>query len=438
MRISIVGTGYVGLVSGTCFAETGIDVTCVDVNAKKIEGLKNGVIPIWEPNLDELVKRNVEKGRLHFTTSLAESIKDAEAVFIAVGTPSGEDGSADLSYVLQVASQVGQAIDHYMVVVTKSTVPVGTSQKVKQAVQDEITKRGANATFDVASNPEFLKEGNAIDDFLKPDRIVVGIESTKAQQVMERLYKPFLLNGHPIFFMDIASAELTKYAANAMLATKISFINDIANLCELVGADVMQVRQGIAADARIGNKFIYPGAGYGGSCFPKDVKAIIRTANEYGHSLEILKAVELVNERQKDLVFNKLRSYFKNNLVGKRVAVWGLAFKPNTDDMRESPALTLVRRLLQHGAQVTAYDPVAMNEAKKHVGDTITYAASAYEALQDADALALMTEWSEFRLPDYAKIKSLMKQHVVFDGRNIYDPQEMQQQGFTYFSIGRK
>ncbi|GHT10905.1 UDP-glucose 6-dehydrogenase [Bacteroidia bacterium] len=437
MKISVVGTGYVGLVTGTCFAETGIDVTCVDVDAKKIEGLKNGVIPIWEPNLTEMVKLNIQKGRLHFTTTLAESLNAAEAVFIAVGTPSCEDGSADLSYVLQVARQIGQAIDHYMVIVTKSTVPIGTSKKVRQAVQAEIDKRGVNVKFDIASNPEFLKEGSAVDDFLKPDRIVVGVDSEFAQQVMERLYKPFVMNGHPIFFMDIVSAEFTKYAANAMLATKISFINDIANVCELVGADVMQVRKGIAADARIGNKFIYPGAGYGGSCFPKDVKAIIRTADEYGYSLEVLKSVEQVNERQKDLIFNKLRKHFAGNLKGKRIAVWGLAFKPNTDDMREAPALTLIRRLLTYEATVVAYDPVAINEAKKYVGDAITYAPSSYEALQDADALVLMTEWTEFRLPDFAKIKKLMKGNALFDGRNIYDPQEAAKNGFVYFGIGR-
>ncbi len=438
MKISVVGTGYVGLVSGACFAETGVNVTCVDVNKPKIDMLNAGQIPIWEPGLEDLVKRNAEKGRLQFTTSLANSLKDVDVVFIAVGTPSGEDGSADLKYVLQVASEIGKNLDHYMVVVTKSTVPVGTSQKVKNAVQAELDKRGAKVNFDVASNPEFLKEGNAIEDFLKPDRIVVGTESELAQKTMERLYKPFLLNGHPIIFMDIASSELTKYAANAMLATKISFMNDIANMCELVGADATLVRKGIGSDPRIGNKFIYPGAGYGGSCFPKDVKAIIKTADEYGHSLEILKSVEFVNERQKDLIFNKIRAYFRGDVKGRRIAVWGLAFKPNTDDMREAPALTVVRRLIENGATVIAYDPVAMHESQKYLGNTIEYAKSAYEALQDADALALMTEWSEFRVFDYANAKKLMKQPVVFDGRNIYEPAEMKENGFAYYGIGRK
>ncbi|MDR3187608.1 MAG: UDP-glucose/GDP-mannose dehydrogenase family protein [Prevotellaceae bacterium] len=438
MKISVVGTGYVGLVSGACFAETGIAVTCVDVNQAKIAALNAGKIPIWEPGLDEVVLRNVGKNRLRFTTSLSDSLAEADAVFIAVGTPSGEDGSADLSYVLQVASEVGRHLNHYLVVVTKSTVPVGTSKLVKAAVQKELDARGVSVEFDVASNPEFLKEGNAIDDFLKPDRIVIGTESRRAQELMEKLYKPFLLNGHPIIFMDIASSELTKYAANAMLATKISFMNDIANLCELVGADATLVRKGIGSDPRIGAKFIYPGAGYGGSCFPKDVKAIIKTADEYGHSLEILKSVERVNEQQKNLIFNKIRAFFGGNLQGRRVAIWGLAFKPNTDDMREAPALTVIRRLLEHGATVAAYDPVAMQEAKRYVGDSIAYHPSAYSALKGAEALALMTEWSEFRVFDYDAAKQLMKTPAVFDGRNIYDPTEMQEQGFHYYGIGRK
>ncbi|MDR0710906.1 MAG: UDP-glucose/GDP-mannose dehydrogenase family protein [Prevotellaceae bacterium] len=438
MKISVVGTGYVGLVSGACFAETGINVTCVDVNQSKIAALNAGQIPIWEPGLDDVVRRNAGKNRLRFTTSLGDSLADADAVFIAVGTPSGEDGSADLSYVLQVASDIGKHIDSYVVVVTKSTVPVGTSRLVKQAVQKELDARGAKVEFDVASNPEFLKEGNAIEDFLKPDRIVIGTESERAQKLMERLYKPFLLNGHPIIFMDIASSELTKYAANAMLATKISFMNDIANLCELVGADATLVRKGIGSDPRIGAKFIYPGAGYGGSCFPKDVKAIIKTADEHGHSLEILKSVELVNERQKDLIFNKIRLYFGDNLKGRRVAIWGLAFKPNTDDMREAPSLTVIRRLLEHGAAVVAYDPVALHEAKKYIGNSIEYSQSSYEALKDAEALALMTEWSEFRVFDYDAAKRLMKNPAVFDGRNIYDPLEMKEHGFAYYGIGRK
>lgn len=438
MKISVVGTGYVGLVSGACFAETGITVTCVDVNQPKIAALNAGKIPIWEPGLDDVVRRNTAKDRLRFTTSLGDSLKEADAVFIAVGTPSGEDGSADLSYVLQVASEVGKHLDHYLVVVTKSTVPVGTSQRVKQAVQREIDARGARVEFDVASNPEFLKEGNAIEDFLKPDRIVIGTESRRAQELMEKLYKPFLLNGHPIIFMDIASSELTKYAANAMLATKISFMNDIATLCELVGADATLVRKGIGSDPRIGAKFIYPGAGYGGSCFPKDVKAIIKTADEYGHALEILKSVEQVNERQKNLIFNKICAFFKNDLKGRRIAVWGLAFKPNTDDMREAPSLTVIRRLLEHGATVAAYDPVAMQEAKKYLDSSVEYLQSAYEALKDAEALALLTEWSEFRVFDYNAAKQLMKTLAVFDGRNIYDPAEMKESGFYYYGIGRR
>ncbi|MDR0415413.1 MAG: UDP-glucose/GDP-mannose dehydrogenase family protein [Prevotellaceae bacterium] len=438
MKISVVGTGYVGLVSGACFAETGVTVTCVDVNQQKIAALKAGQIPIWEPGLDEVVRRSVEKNRLSFTTSLSDSLVDADAAFIAVGTPSGEDGSADLSYVLQVATEIGKNLDHYMVVVTKSTVPVGTSRLVKQAVQRELDARGVKMEFDVASNPEFLKEGNAIEDFLKPDRIVIGTESERAQKLMEKLYKPFLLNGHPIIFMDIASSELTKYAANAMLATKISFMNDIANLCELLDADATLVRKGIGSDPRIGAKFIYPGAGYGGSCFPKDVKAIIKTAAEHGHPLEILKSVERVNERQKDLIFNKIRAFHGGNLKGRRIAVWGLAFKPNTDDMREAPALTVIRRLLEHDAAVVAYDPVAMREAKKYVGSSVEYAPSAYEALKGAEALALMTEWPEFRVFDYDEAKQLMKTPAVFDGRNIYDPTEMKEHGFTYYGIGRR
>ncbi|MDR3329305.1 MAG: UDP-glucose/GDP-mannose dehydrogenase family protein [Prevotellaceae bacterium] len=439
MKISIVGTGYVGLVTGACFAETGVDVTCVDVNRKKIEALQGGQIPIWEPGLDDVVRRNAAQRRLRFTTSLAESLRGADAVFIAVGTPTGEDGSADLAAVLGVAKEVGQHLDHYAVVVTKSTVPVGTAARVRVAVQAELDRRAVAETFDVASNPEFLKEGTAVDDFLKPDRIVVGTDSPTAKAVMERLYKPFLLNGHPIIFMDIASAELTKYAANAMLATKISFMNDIANLCELVGADTALVRSGIGSDPRIGSKFLYPGVGYGGSCFPKDVKAIIRTATDYGHSLDILKAVEAVNERQKDLLFNKLRRHFGGNLKGKNIALWGLSFKPNTDDMREAPSLTTIRRLLEHGATVTAYDPVAMPEAQqRYLGATIAYAQSAYEALRGADALALLTEWPEFRTIDYAQARALLRQPVVFDGRNIYEPAEMKEHGFTYYGVGRR
>lgn len=439
MKIAVVGSGYVGLVTGTCFAETGAIVTCVDNNQQKIDNLKQGIIPIWEPELDSLVERNVKKQRLFFTTSLSDSLKDAEAVFIAVGTPQGEDGSADLSHVLAVARQIGQSIDHYMVVVTKSTVPVGTSRKIKQAITDEIEKRGLVIHFDIASNPEFLKEGNAIDDFLKPDRIIVGVESEKGKQVMERLYKPFLLNGHPIIFMDIASSELTKYAANAMLATRISFMNDIANLCELLGADAGMVRKGIGSDPRIGNRFLYPGAGYGGSCFPKDVKAIIKTADECNYSLDVLKAVEAVNERQKMVVFNKLTNHFKGDLKDKIIAIWGLSFKPNTDDMREAPSLVVIEQLLVAGAKVQAYDPVAMTEAKQHyLGDSITYALSPYEAVKNASALVLMTEWSEFRMLNFNCLKKEMKHRVVIDGRNIFDPKEMKENDFTYYGIGQK
>lgn len=438
MKISVVGTGYVGLVSGTCFAETGVDVVCVDINPKKIEMLKNGQIPIYEPGLEDIYKRNVEKGRLSFTTSLEESLADTEAVFIAVGTPPGEDGSADLKYVLEVARQIGRFTGHYLVVITKSTVPVGTSAKVKQAIQEEIKKRGVDIPFDVASNPEFLKEGSAVDDFLKPDRIVVGIDSEKAQKVMSKLYKPFLLNGHPIIFMDLASSEMTKYAANSMLATKISFMNDIANLCEIVGADVSLVRKGIGSDARIGNKFIYPGTGYGGSCFPKDVQALIRTADENGYSLEILKAVEKVNYRQKSILFRKMETHFQGNIKGKKIAVWGLAFKPKTDDMREAPSLVIIGRLLEAGAEVVAYDPVAMDECRRILGDSIKYANDEYEACIDADALIVVTEWPEFRMPNFRVLGKLMKNKTLFDGRNIYDPDEMKENGYNYFSIGRK
>lgn len=437
MKISIVGTGYVGLVSGTCFAETGITVTCVDVDEKKIENLKKGIIPIYEPGLETMVERNVEKERLFFTTELKESLKDCESIFIAVGTPPDEDGSADLQYVIAVAEEIGRHMEDYLVVVTKSTVPIGTAKKVKAAVQKELDKRGVNIEFDVASNPEFLKEGDAINDFLKPDRIVIGTESERAEELMRKLYKPFLLNNHPIVFMDIPSAELTKYAANSMLATKISFMNDIANLCEIVGADVNMVRKGIGSDTRIGPKFIYAGAGYGGSCFPKDVKALIKTADENNHSLEILKAVEDVNDRQKHVVFNKIKEHFNGDLKGKRIALWGLSFKPNTDDMREAPALVIIDLLVNAGATVKAYDPVAIDESKRRIGDKVEYAADPYDALLDADALALVTEWNEFRVPNYKIMEKLMKEKTIIDGRNIYDPKEIKDLGFNYYSIGR-
>lgn len=438
MKIAVVGTGYVGLVSGTCFSETGIDVVCVDVNESKINMLNNGQIPIYEPGLESIFKRNVEKGRLSFTTSLKDSLVDTEAVFIAVGTPPDEDGSADLKYVLGVAREIGRHMTDYVVVVTKSTVPVGTSMKVKAAIQEELKIRNVDIPFDVASNPEFLKEGSAVDDFLKPDRIVVGIESPEAEKTIRRLYKPFLLNGHPILFMDIASSEMTKYAANSMLATKISFMNDIANLCELVGADVGMVRKGIGSDARIGNKFIYPGTGYGGSCFPKDVQALVRTADEYGHSLDILKAVEAVNYRQKEVLVKKIKSHFGNNLEGLRFGMWGLSFKPKTDDMREAPSLVIIDLLLNGGATVTAYDPVAMEEAHRILGDKITYAKDEYDACIDVDALIIVTEWPEFRMPNFRVIEKLMKTKIIFDGRNIYEPEEMQELKFDYYSIGRK
>ncbi len=438
MKITIVGTGYVGLVSGTCFAETGVDVTCVDIDEKKINGLKKGIVPIYEPGLETMIQRNVDKKRLKFSTSLKDSMKDCQVIFSAVGTPPDEDGSADLKYVLAVAREVGQNMTDYLVMVTKSTVPIGTANKVKAAIQKELDKRNVDIPFDVASNPEFLKEGNAIDDFLKPDRIVIGVDSERAEKIMKRLYKPFLLNNHPILFMDVPSAELTKYAANSMLATKISFMNDIANLCEIVGADVNMVRRGIGSDSRIGPKFIYAGAGYGGSCFPKDVKALIKTSDENKYSLDILKAVENVNERQKSVLFAKLSKHFNNDLKGKTFALWGLSFKPNTDDMREAPALVLVDKIVEAGAMVKAYDPVAMDEAKRMIGDKIIYANDQYDALVDTDALILLTEWNEFRVLNYKVIEKLLKNKLIFDGRNIYEPNEMKEFGFTYYSIGRK
>jgi UDPglucose 6-dehydrogenase len=438
MKISMVGTGYVGLVSGTCFAETGITVTCVDIDKDKIDKLNKGIVPIYEPGLEQMITRNVEKNRLFFTTSLKDSLADCDAVFIAVGTPPGEDGSADLQYVLAVAREIGMYMNHYLVVVTKSTVPIGTSHKVKAAVAGELARRKADIAFDVASNPEFLKEGNAIDDFLKPDRIVVGVESEQAMKIMERLYKPFLLNGHPLLIMDISSSEMTKYAANSMLATKISFMNDIANLCDLVGADVNMVRKGIGSDSRIGHKFIYPGVGYGGSCFPKDVKALIRTAEEYGHPLQILKSVEDVNDRQKSVIVDKILKHFKGDIRQKNIALWGLSFKPHTDDIREAPSLVIIEHLLREGASVRAYDPVAMDESRKKLENHIYFAKDLYDALVDADALVLVTEWPEFRVPNYKVMEKLMRNKLIFDGRNIYEPVEMKENGYTYYSIGRK
>jgi len=436
MKVSIVGTGYVGLVTGTCFSETGLTVTCVDIDKEKIDGLKKGKLPIYEPGLETMIKRNVEKGRLFFTTSLKESLEDAVAVFIAVGTPPDEDGSADLKHVLAVGREIGQLIDHYMVIVTKSTVPVGTAEKVRKVVREEITKRGADIDFDTASNPEFLKEGAAVQDFLRPDRIVIGVDSEKAKKTMERLYKPFVLNNHPIYFMNIPSSELTKYTANSMLATKISFMNDIANLCEILGADINMVRRGIGSDSRIGNKFIYPGAGYGGSCFPKDVQALIRTAAENKYPLRILQAVEDVNYSQKEVIFNKIMKHFNGDIKGKTFGFWGLSFKPQTDDMREAPSLVIIDKLLNEGASVKAYDPAAMNETKRILGDKIEYATDQYEAVIDTDALVLITEWSEFRMPNFRVMEKLLKEKLIFDGRNIYDPEEMEENGYVYYAIG--
>jgi UDPglucose 6-dehydrogenase len=436
MKVAIVGSGYVGLVTGTCFSEVGIEVTCVDIDQKKIDNLNNGIVPIYEPGLEEMLLRNMKKGRLKFTTSLAEALEDCEVLFTAVGTPPDKDGSADLQYVLSVARDCGRNMKDYLLIVTKSTVPVGTAQKVRKALQEELNKRSVAISFDVASNPEFLKEGAAIDDFLKPDRIVVGLDSPRAEELMKSLYKPFTLNGHPIIFMDITSAEMTKYAANAMLATKISFMNDIANLCEIVGADINMVRRGIGSDSRIGNKFIYPGIGYGGSCFPKDVKALIHTGEDFNYDLQVLKAVEAVNQAQKSVLFQKVHKYFKGDLKDKTIAVWGLSFKPQTDDMREAPSVVIINKLLEAGAKVKAYDPIAMKEATHQLGDTITYAEDQYEALIDADCLLLVTEWPEFKFPNFKIVKKLLIMPVIFDGRNIYEMAEMKRQGFEYFCIG--
>lgn len=438
MKIIVIGTGYVGLVTGTCFSEVGADVTCIDVDAAKIENLKKGILPIYEPGLEEMVNRNVEKKRLHFSTSLKDTIADCDVAFIAVGTPPDEDGSADLKYVLAVASSIGQYMSKPLAVVTKSTVPVGTSEKVRKALQKELDKRGAKINYYISSNPEFLKEGAAIEDFMKPDRIVVGIDNPAGEEVMRKLYKPFLMNGHPIIFMDIASAEMTKYAANAMLATKISFMNDIANLCEIMGADVNMVRKGIGSDGRIGNKFIYPGVGYGGSCFPKDVKALIKTAKENKYDMRILNAVEDVNDSQKEVLFNKVRTRFNNDLKGKNFALWGLSFKPKTDDMREAPSLVIIEKLLKAGATVVAYDPVAKHEAHRILGDTISFAADMYNTLNNADALLIVTEWPEFRVPDFKELSKRMNNKLIFDGRNIFDHKDIKELGFEYHCIGIK
>ena len=437
MNIAIVGTGYVGLVSGTCFAEMGANVTCVDLDKQKVEDLQQGRVPIYEPGVDEMVLRNFREERLKFTTDLSSCLDDVEIVFSAVGTPPDEDGSADLKYVLEVARTIGAHMNKYVLVVTKSTVPVGTANKVKAVIQDELDKRKVNIDFDVASNTEFLKEGAAIKDFMSPDRVVVGVESERAKDLMSKLYRPFLLNNFRVIFTDIPSAEMIKYAANSMLATRISFMNDIANLCELVGADVNMVRKGIGSDSRIGNKFLYPGCGYGGSCFPKDVKALIKMAEKKGYSMRVLKAVEEVNECQKSILFEKLQRYFNNDLKGRTIAIWGLSFKPETDDMREATSLVMIKHLLDNGCKLKVYDPVAMEECKRRVGDILEYAPDMYDAVLDADALILLTEWKQFRIPSWGVIKKAMKQPLVFDGRNIYDAQELEGIGFVYHCIGR-
>ena len=437
MNIAIVGTGYVGLVSGTCFAEMGAHVTCVDVDAQKIEKLQNGIMPIYEPGLEELVKRNVEFERLKFTTDLTEVLDDVEVVFSAVGTPPDEDGSADLKYVLAVARQFGQHINKYTILVTKSTVPVGTAKKVKAAIQEELDKRGVEVPFDVASNPEFLKEGAAIKDFMSPDRVVVGTVSEKAKEVMTRLYRPLMLQNFRVIFMDIPSAEMTKYAANAMLATRISFMNDIANLCERVGANVDSVRKGIGTDTRIGNKFLYAGCGYGGSCFPKDVKALVHTGMDNDYHMEVIEAVERVNEKQKSIVYDKIIKAI-GDVKGKTIAIIGLAFKPETDDMREAPALVVIDKLLKDGATVRVFDPIAMDECKRRIGDVVTYCKNMYDAADGADVFALMTEWRQFRMPSWNVMQKVMTGNVIVDGRNIYDRQELEEMGFVYTRIGEK
>ena len=436
MKIAIVGTGYVGLVTGTCFAEMGVDVSCVDMDRDKIEKLRRGEIPIYEPGLEDMVRKNAEAGRLHFTTDLASCIDDVEIVFSAVGTPPDEDGSADLRYVLEVARTFGRNIHKYTLMVTKSTVPVGTAHKVRAVIEEELAARGVHVPFDVASNPEFLKEGSAVKDFMSPDRIVIGTETERARKIMTRLYKPFTMMSDRFVYSDIPSAEMIKYAANSMLATRISFMNDIANLCELVGADVNMVRKGIGSDTRIGHKFLYPGCGYGGSCFPKDVKALIKTAEQHGYPMKVLKAVEEVNESQKSVLFRKFSAHFGGDVAGRTVALWGLAFKPGTDDMREAPALVLIGKLLEAGCRVKVYDPVAMDECRRRIGDRVEYSRDMYDAAAGADALMLVTEWKEFRVPSYAVLAGVMKEKVIVDGRNIYDREEVEDAGFAYYKIG--
>lgn len=445
MNIAIVGTGYVGLVSGTCFAEMGVNVTCVDIDKHKIENLNKRIIPIYEPGLEDMVLRNVKAERLHFTSELTDVLNDAHVIFSAVGTPPDADGSADLKYVLEVAGTIGRNMQQYVLLVTKSTVPVGTATLVRKTIQDELDKRGVSIEFDVASNPEFLKEGDAIKDFMSPDRVVVGVESERAKELITKLYRPFLLNNFRVIFMDILSAEMTKYAANAMLATRISFMNDMANLCERVGADINMVRKGIGSDQRIGGKFLYAGCGYGGSCFPKDVKALIQTADQNGYELRVLKAVEEVNAYQKQVLYHKLEKHFQSDLAGKTITIWGLSFKPNTDDMREAPSLVLIEKLLQAGCKVRTFDPVAMPEARKIIqtkmaslitADNLHFASDIYDAALDADALLLVTEWKEFRMPSWGVIKKSMKGRLVLDGRNIYEKAEMKELGFEYDPIG--
>lgn len=437
MNIAIVGTGYVGLVSGTCFAEMGVDVTCVDVDKNKIDSLLNGVIPIYEPGLEDMVQRNVKEGRLHFTTDLSSVINNVELVFSAVGTPPDEDGSADLQYVINVAKQFGQTINKYNVLVTKSTVPVGTAKIIKKVIQEELDKRGVNIKFDVASNPEFLKEGAAIKDFMSPDRVVVGVDNERCKELMTKIYRPFLLNNFRVIFTDIPSAEMIKYASNSMLVTRISFMNDIANLCEITGADVNMVRKGIGSDTRIGSKFLYPGCGYGGSCFPKDVKALIKTAQQNGYQMKVLQAVEEVNQKQKRVLFDKLKKHFGGEVKGKTFALWGLSFKPETDDMREAASLVVIDLLLTEGCKINVYDPVAMNECKRRIGNKVTYASDMYDALTNADALLLLTEWKQFRLPSWNEVKAKMNLPLIIDGRNIYDADELKNNGFTYYCIGK-
>ena len=438
MKIAVVGTGYVGLVTGTCFAESGVTVTCIDNNKVKIRQLINGTVPFFEPGLEDILKRNNRKDRLFFSSSIAKGIEGAEVIFIAVGTPPGEDGSADLRHVLDVAEEIGASLKNYSVIATKSTVPVGTAEKIRNTIQNQLKKRRSDVTFDMASNPEFLKEGAAVEDFLKPERIIVGIDNENTGETMKRLYMPFVLNNHPILFMDIPSAEITKYAANAMLATRISFINELANLCDLLGADINHVRKGIGSDSRIGNKFLYPGTGYGGSCFPKDVKAIIKTAHDLGYELNVIKAVDKANEYQKNVIFNKIIKHFRNKIRNRIFGIWGLSFKPKTDDIRQSSSIYLIEKLLKEGAVVRAYDPAAMAETRKQIGDAVFYADNPYDALEDADAMVLMTEWSEFHLPDFNRMAGIMKGKVIFDGRNIYDPALIRKMEFVYYGIGRR